>query len=104
MAGMTSPGGAGPLEHHRPLASYLVEARAPEASALLDPSEHGFNDLLARAVAAALASRTSGIVAAGGACQSGWPRTSVRRRPAADETVLLCGRFVGTEVGLFLVR
>jgi len=26
------------------------------------------------------------------------------RRPAADETVLLCGRFVGTEVGLFLVR
>jgi hypothetical protein len=28
----------------------------------------------------------------------------VYRRPAADETVLVSDRFVGTEVGLFLVR
>ena len=61
VVGMTSPCGVGQFEqimdgaNHRPLASDLVETpqqELPEASGLLDLSEHRLDDLLALPVAA----------------------------------------------------
>ena len=60
VVGMTSPCGVGQLEqimdgaNHRPLASDLIETsqqELPEASGLLDLSEHRLDDLLSEPVA-----------------------------------------------------